>query len=71
MLMKHVQYIFCLFPYSIENEIIHQPEKIDVVITKPCALGKWSHTDQLNFSDQKFFDKILLQISLKLTTFPN
>ena len=33
--------------YSIEQSSIYQPKNIDVVITTPGALGKWSHNNQI------------------------
>ena len=40
-------YIYSVFRSLHKRKIIHQPNSIDVVITMPHALDRWSHTDQL------------------------
>ena len=45
--------LFIQSTYPLHRQsIIHQPKSIDVVITTPRALGRWSHTDQSCNSDQ-------------------
>ena len=45
---------------SIEERTIHQPKSIDVVITTPGALGRWSNSRRIDLDMNEIIKKINL-----------